>query len=78
MQLARAPFPVAALTRARSSLRRILPMFALEDRYEPRAVYDLLSDPPLPGIDRLRTIIDDIILGAVTAQARPHVFYPIR
>jgi hypothetical protein len=25
---------------------------------EPRGLYDLLSDPPLPGIDRLRAIVD--------------------
>jgi tetratricopeptide (TPR) repeat protein len=29
------------------------------DRAEPRAIYDMLADPPLPGIDRLRAIIDN-------------------
>jgi hypothetical protein len=39
-------------------LRRALPLRAAGDRAEPRAIYDLLTDPPLPGIDRLRAIID--------------------
>jgi hypothetical protein len=30
------------------------------DRGEPRAIYDLLADPPLPGINRLRAIADSI------------------
>jgi hypothetical protein len=30
------------------------------DRGEPRAIYDLLADPPLPGINRLRAIVDSI------------------
>jgi len=29
------------------------------DRAGPRPIYDLLSDPPLPGIDRLRAIVDN-------------------
>jgi tetratricopeptide (TPR) repeat protein len=29
------------------------------DQSESRAIYDLLADPPLPGIDRLRAIIDN-------------------
>jgi DDE_Tnp_1-associated len=29
------------------------------DRGEPRAIYDLLSDPPLPGNSRLRTIAEN-------------------
>jgi tetratricopeptide (TPR) repeat protein len=28
------------------------------DRDEPRAIYDLLCDPPLPGLERLRAIVD--------------------
>ena len=28
------------------------------DRAEPRAIYDLMSDPPLPGIERLREIAE--------------------
>src|SRR5262249_21373364 len=28
------------------------------DQAKPRTIYDLLADPPLPGIDRLRAIID--------------------
>ena len=29
------------------------------DNTEPRKIYDLLSDPPLSGIKRLRTIVDN-------------------
>jgi tetratricopeptide (TPR) repeat protein len=29
------------------------------DDAEPRTIYDLLSDPPLPGIDRLRMIVNE-------------------
>ena len=32
---------------------------AIGDRAEPRKIYELLTDPPLPGIDRLRAIIDN-------------------
>ncbi len=43
--------------------KRLLDATALRapgDRVELRTtIYDLLSDPPLPGIDRLRTIIDN-------------------
>jgi hypothetical protein len=35
-----------------------LPRRAEGDRAEPRAIYQLLADPLLPGIDRLRAIID--------------------
>jgi hypothetical protein len=67
---ARTPFRTAELEalalcglgqadRAEQHFRNALPKFALEDRYEPRALYDLLSDPPLSGIDRLRKVIDD-------------------
>lgn len=35
-----------------------LPRRAPGDLTEPRGLYDLLSDPPLPGIDRLRAIVD--------------------
>ena len=35
-----------------------LPRRAPADPAEPRAIYDLLSDPPLPGIERLRVIAD--------------------
>jgi hypothetical protein len=43
---------------AEDHLRRALPQRAAVDVAEPRAIYDLLSRPPLPGIDRLRAIID--------------------
>ena len=29
------------------------------DKSAPRAIYDLLSDPPIPGIDRLRAIVEN-------------------
>jgi tetratricopeptide (TPR) repeat protein len=32
---------------------------AAGDRAQPQAIYDLLADPPMPGIDRLRAIIDN-------------------
>jgi tetratricopeptide (TPR) repeat protein len=35
-----------------------LPSRTTGDLAEPRGLYDLLSDPPLPGIDRLRAIAD--------------------
>jgi tetratricopeptide (TPR) repeat protein len=44
---------------AEQHLLNAVPLRALGDRPEPRAIYDLLSDPPLPGIDRLRAIIDN-------------------
>lgn len=34
------------------------PLRTVVDATEPRAIYDLLIDPPLPGIDRLRSIVD--------------------
>jgi hypothetical protein len=39
-------------------LRDALPLFRPGDRGGTRALYDLLSDPPMPGIDRLRRIVD--------------------
>lgn len=39
-------------------LLRYLPRRAPGDRTEPRGLYDFLSDPPLPGIDRLRDLVD--------------------
>jgi hypothetical protein len=47
--------------RAEHHLRDVLPVCNPADLSEPRAVYDLLSDPPLPDIDRLCTIIDGFI-----------------
>jgi hypothetical protein len=31
---------------------------SVSDELRSRAIYELLSDPPLPGVDRLRAIID--------------------
>jgi tetratricopeptide (TPR) repeat protein len=36
-----------------------LPLRTPGDRAEPRTIYDLLSDPQLPGIETLRTILDN-------------------
>lgn len=33
------------------------------DEARPRAIYDLLAEPLLPGIDRLRTVIDEMALS---------------
>ena len=44
---------------AEQHLRRALPQRAAGDAAEPRAIYDLLADPPLSGIDRLRAIIEN-------------------
>jgi tetratricopeptide (TPR) repeat protein len=44
---------------AEQHLRRALPQRAAGDAAESRTIYDLLSDPPLLGIDRLRAIIEN-------------------
>jgi hypothetical protein len=44
---------------AEQRLLSAVPHRAAADRAEPRTIYDLLADPPLPGIDRLRAIIDN-------------------
>jgi tetratricopeptide (TPR) repeat protein len=44
---------------AEQHLLSAMPHRAAGDRAEPRTIYDLLADPPLPGIDRLRAIIDN-------------------
>lgn len=43
---------------AEQHLLDALPRRTPGDLAHPRALYDLLSDPPLPGIDRLRAIVD--------------------
>jgi tetratricopeptide (TPR) repeat protein len=43
---------------AEQRLLDALPLQAPGDLAEPRVIYDLLSDPPLPGIERLRTIVE--------------------
>ena len=43
---------------AERHLLSALPQRSAGDRAEPRAIYDLLANPPLPGIDRLRAIAD--------------------
>jgi tetratricopeptide (TPR) repeat protein len=45
---------------AEQHLLSAVPHRAAGDRAEPRTIYDLLADPPLPGIDRIRAIIDNI------------------
>lgn len=44
---------------AEEHLLNALPMRIPGDVAEPRKIYDLLTDPPLPGINRLRAIIDN-------------------
>ena len=44
---------------AEQHLRAAIPLRAPKDRFGPRMIYDLLSDPPIPGIDRLRAIVDN-------------------
>jgi tetratricopeptide (TPR) repeat protein len=44
--------------RAEQRLLETLPLRAPGDEAESRGLYDLLSDPPLPGIDRLRALKD--------------------
>jgi tetratricopeptide (TPR) repeat protein len=41
---------------AEQHLLAALPSWTPGDRADPRTIYDLLSDPPLPGIERLRAI----------------------
>ena len=53
---------------AAGSLLAALSLRSAADRARPRAIYDLLADPPLPGIDRLREIIDN---PPPDPQARP-------
>ena len=36
-----------------------MPQRHIGDRADPTKIYDLLADPPLPGLDRLRAIIDN-------------------
>jgi tetratricopeptide (TPR) repeat protein len=43
---------------AEQRLREELPRLRLGDRSEPRALYSLLSDPLLPGIERIRAMVD--------------------
>ncbi len=43
---------------AEQHLMNALPRRTRGDMTEPRELYDLLADPPLPGIDRLRAIVD--------------------
>jgi tetratricopeptide (TPR) repeat protein len=43
---------------AEQHLMAALPSWTKGDRADPRTIYDLLSDPPLPGIDRLRAITE--------------------
>ena len=43
---------------AEKHLLNALPLRAPGDGAEPQTIYNLLSDPPLPGIDRLRAIVD--------------------
>ncbi len=43
---------------AEQRLLSAIPLRSAGDRARPRAIYDLLADPPLPGIDRLRAIIE--------------------
>jgi len=44
---------------AEQHLLSAVPYRTAGDRAEPRTIYDLLADPPLPGIDRLRAIVDN-------------------
>jgi Flp pilus assembly protein TadD len=39
-------------------LQNALDLRVVGDRVEPRALYDLLSDPPLPGIEAIRRIVE--------------------
>jgi tetratricopeptide (TPR) repeat protein len=60
-----------ALSEPDSAAERLLAALSLRsaaDRARPQAIYDLLVDPPLPGIDRLRGIIDN---PPPDAQVRP-------
>lgn len=43
---------------AEEHLLNATPLRTPGDATEPRIIYDLLTDPPLPGIDRLRMIVD--------------------
>jgi tetratricopeptide (TPR) repeat protein len=43
---------------AEQHLLAALPSWTTGDRADPRTIYDLLSDPPLPGIQRLRAITE--------------------
>ena len=43
---------------AAEALRGALSLRSASDRARSRAIYDLLADPPLPGIDSLKAIID--------------------
>jgi tetratricopeptide (TPR) repeat protein len=45
---------------AEQQLLSALPLRTPEDRADYRAIYGLLLDPPLPGIDRLRAILDNM------------------
>ena len=53
---------------AAESLLAALSLRSAADRTRPRAIYDLLADPPLPGIDHLRGMIDN---PPPDPQARP-------
>ena len=44
---------------AEQHLRAAIPLRAQGDRSGPRRIYDLLSDLPSPGMDRLRAIVDN-------------------
>jgi hypothetical protein len=43
---------------AEQHLMAALSSWTKGDRADPRTIYDLLSDPPLPGIERLRVITE--------------------
>jgi tetratricopeptide (TPR) repeat protein len=43
---------------AERRLREAVPSWVPGDAFEPREIYELLVDPPLPGIERLRAIVD--------------------
>ena len=44
---------------AEQHLLSVVSQRAIGDRAEPTKIYELLADPPLPGIDRLRAIIEN-------------------
>lgn len=44
---------------AHQHLLAALPQRVARDKDEPRTIYNLLADPPLPGIEQLREIIDN-------------------